>query len=90
VTYLLKARTVHPEKQRLCKRNNDVTAAFSVLSVPGLYNEDQLPLRDRPETAVTRVGDWCEMVASLRGTCPGEEERPLLEAVNKQRFEDCD
>jgi hypothetical protein len=36
-------------------------------SLPRLYNEDHLPLRDSPETAVRRVGDWCEMAASLRG-----------------------
>jgi hypothetical protein len=39
---------------------------FSVESVPRLYNEDQLPLRDSPETAVRRVGGWCEMAASLQ------------------------
>jgi hypothetical protein len=34
-------------------------------SVPMLYNEEQLRLRERLETAVTRVGVWCEMAASL-------------------------
>jgi hypothetical protein len=60
-------------------------AMFSVLPVPRLYNDDQLPLRQRPETAVRRVGGWCEMAAS-----PGAEERPLLEAATKQRSEDHD
>jgi hypothetical protein len=31
-------------------------------SVPRLYNEEQ----QRLETAVRRVGRWCEMAASLR------------------------
>jgi hypothetical protein len=38
---------------------------FSVRSVPRLYNEDHLPLRESPETAFRRVGGWCEMAASL-------------------------
>jgi hypothetical protein len=38
---------------------------ISVLSVPRPCNENQLPLRESPETAVTRVGDWCDMAASL-------------------------
>jgi hypothetical protein len=37
-------------------------------SVSGPYNEDQLPLRESLETAVTRIEVWCEMAASLRGT----------------------
>jgi hypothetical protein len=40
-------------------------AVFSVRSVPRLYNEGQLPLEKSLETAVRRVGDWCEMAASL-------------------------
>jgi hypothetical protein len=48
-------------------------AVFSVQSVPRLYNEDQLPLRESPETAVRRVGGWCEMAASLRGREPGRK-----------------
>jgi hypothetical protein len=40
---------------------------FSVQSVLRLHNEDQLPLRKSPETAVKRVGGRCEMVASLKG-----------------------
>jgi hypothetical protein len=38
---------------------------FSVWSMSGLYNEDQLPLRESHETAVRKVGGWCEMAASL-------------------------
>jgi hypothetical protein len=38
---------------------------FSVQSVPRLYNEGQLPLEGSLETAVRRVGDWCEMAANL-------------------------
>jgi hypothetical protein len=54
--------------------NNDCTcnrgAVFSVRSVPRLYAGDQLPLRQSLETAVRRVGGWCEMAASLRGREP--------------------
>jgi hypothetical protein len=39
---------------------------FSVRSVPRLYSEEQVRLRDSLETAVRRVGGWCEMAASLR------------------------
>jgi hypothetical protein len=35
-----------------------------VRSVPRLYNE-QLRLRESLETAVSRVGGWCEMATSL-------------------------
>jgi hypothetical protein len=38
---------------------------FSVRSVPRLYNEEQLRLRESLETAVRRVGGWCEMAGSL-------------------------
>jgi hypothetical protein len=61
-------------------------AVFYVRSVPKLYNEDKLPLRESPEMAemaVRRAGSWCEMAAS-----PKVEERPLLEAATKQRIED--
>jgi hypothetical protein len=56
-----------------------------VLSVARLYNKDQMSLRVSPETAVMRIGDWCEMADS-----PGAEERPLLEAATKQRSKDRD
>jgi hypothetical protein len=42
-------------------------AVFSVLSMPRLYKEEQLPLRKSFETAVRRVGGRCETAASLRG-----------------------
>jgi hypothetical protein len=38
---------------------------FSVWSVPRIYNEEQLQLQESLETAVRRVGGWCEMAASL-------------------------
>jgi hypothetical protein len=50
-------------------------AAFSARSVPTLCNEKQLRLRESLETAVRRVGDWCEMAASLRGREPGSRQR---------------
>jgi hypothetical protein len=48
-------------------------AVSSVRSVPKLYNEDYLPLRESLETAVKVVGDWCEMAPNLRGRGPGEQ-----------------
>jgi hypothetical protein len=38
-------------------------AVFLVRSVPRLYNEEQLRLRERLETAVRRAGVSCEAVA---------------------------
>jgi hypothetical protein len=38
---------------------------FSAQSVTRLYNEGQVPLEESLETAVRRVGGWCEMAASL-------------------------
>jgi hypothetical protein len=40
-------------------------AVLSVRSVPRLYKEEQLRLRESLETAVRKVGGWCEMAASL-------------------------
>jgi hypothetical protein len=40
-------------------------AVFSVPSVTRLYNNGQLQLAKRLETAVRRVRGWCEMPASL-------------------------
>jgi hypothetical protein len=40
-------------------------AAFSVRSVPRLYNEDQLSIEENLEMAVRRLRVWCEMAASL-------------------------
>jgi hypothetical protein len=39
-----------------------------VWSVQRLYNEDLLPLGESLETAMTRVGGWCEMAASMEVT----------------------
>jgi hypothetical protein len=55
---------------------------FSVRSVLGLYNKDQLPVRDSPELAVRGVGGSCVSLAA--------EERPLLGDVTKQRSENRD
>jgi hypothetical protein len=49
-------------------------AVFSVRSVPRLYNEGHLALRESSETAVRRVGDWWEMAVSMRGREPGSRE----------------
>jgi hypothetical protein len=46
-------------------------AMFSVLSVPRIRNEDQLPIHESFETAVRRAGGWCEMVVDLLGREPG-------------------
>jgi hypothetical protein len=78
VAYLLNARIVEPEKRPLIgngflTRNNGVTvgSGFSVRSVPRLYKEDKIPLRESLETAVRGVGYLLEMAASLRGREPG-------------------
>jgi hypothetical protein len=46
-------------------------ALLSVRSVPSLYNEDQLSLRENLETVVRRVCGWCEVAASLLGRAHG-------------------
>jgi hypothetical protein len=38
---------------------------FTMQSVPSLYNEEQLRLRESLETVVRRVEGWCELAASL-------------------------
>jgi hypothetical protein len=65
-------------------------ALSSVRSVPTQCNEDQLALWDSPETAVRRVGGWCEMPPACKVVIQGAEERPLLKDVTKQRSEDRD
>jgi hypothetical protein len=62
---------------------------FTVRSVPRLYNEDELPIRESLEAGV-RIAGVCEMAASLLGVSLGAEERPPLEDVKKQRSEDRD
>jgi hypothetical protein len=58
VSYLLKVRTVEREKEPLVGNSYVTTleklleVMFSVWSVPRLYNEGQLPLRESLETAV--------------------------------------
>jgi hypothetical protein len=42
---------------------------FSMRSVPKLYNEEQLRLRESLQTGVRRVGGLCEMAASLGVSC---------------------
>jgi hypothetical protein len=44
--------------------NSNTETLFSDISVPRLYNEEQLRLRESLETAV-RIVFWCEMAASL-------------------------
>jgi hypothetical protein len=43
----------------------ELLEAFSMLSMPGLYNKYQLPLQKSSEAAVRKVGGWCEVVVSL-------------------------
>jgi hypothetical protein len=62
-------------------------AVFFVPSVPRLYKEDQLTLRDSLEMAVRRVGAWCEWAPACEDVSSGVEERPLLEDFAKQRSE---
>jgi hypothetical protein len=60
---------------------------FPVRSVPRLYNEDQLPLRESLETAEEyTVG--VRWPPACEGMNPGIEEIPLLESATKQRSED--
>jgi hypothetical protein len=74
VGYLFKARTVEPEEQPLLgngcvTHNNGVTVGSGVSCA--VYDKDQLLLQDSLETAVRRVGGWCEMAPSLQGREPG-------------------
>jgi hypothetical protein len=74
--YLLNSRTEETERQLsngCVTRNMEqlLEAVSSVRSVPMFSNEDQLSLRQSLETAVRRVGGWCEMAASLREIEPG-------------------
>jgi hypothetical protein len=56
-------------------------------SVQRIYNEEQLRLRESLETAVRRVGGWCEMAGSLGVEWSGVEVRVRqLEAVTGQRL----
>jgi hypothetical protein len=55
---------------------------FSVLSVPSLYKEEQLLLRESTE-AIVRRGGWCERAASL-GVCQLEQ-RVSCETVAGQK-----
>jgi hypothetical protein len=50
-----------------CNNRRAVRRGDFCVAVPRLYNEDHFPERESTETAVRRVGDWCEMAASLRG-----------------------
>jgi hypothetical protein len=58
-----------------------------MLSVPRLYSEEQMLLRESLETAVRRVVGWCEMAVSLRGHEPESREHALLEDLAKQSSE---
>jgi hypothetical protein len=63
---------------------------FSVWSVPRLYNEGQLLLRDGPDTAVRKAEvsvRWPPACEDLRREA---EDRRLLEDVTKQSSEDRD
>jgi hypothetical protein len=97
VAYFLKEKTVEPEKQPLLgngcvTRSNGVTVGSGVFvrSVPRLYHEDQLSLRESHETAVRRGGGWWGLAVSLRGREPESKGRSAWEAATKQRSEDRD
>jgi hypothetical protein len=96
VAYLLKARTVKPEKQPLlgngCVISNNgvyVGSGFSVWSVPRLYTEYQLPLQGSRETAVRREGSWCHMNTRLRGREPGSKGTSTGEDTADRRISTC-
>jgi hypothetical protein len=46
-----------------------LASVFSVQFVSMPYTEKQLRLRESLETAVRKVGDWCEMAACLGVVC---------------------
>jgi hypothetical protein len=46
---------------------------FSVRAVPRLYNEYQPSLGDSLETAVRRVGGWCEVAAMVGSVVRSEK-----------------
>jgi hypothetical protein len=79
-------------REQLCGHNASPAArehairkeTFPMRSVPGRYNEDQLPLRDILETAVRRVEGWVRRPTACEDVSPGTEERPLL-----TQFESC-
>jgi hypothetical protein len=48
-----------------CNNGRAVEVVFYVRSVLRPYNEGQLQLEESLETAVRRVGGWCEMATSL-------------------------
>jgi hypothetical protein len=95
VAYLLKARTVEPQKQPLlgngCVTHDNGVAVgnmFSVRLVLRLYNKHQLPLQGSLQIAIRRVGSWREMATSLqghdprsRGTFTGEDTADLEDLV---------
>jgi hypothetical protein len=58
-------------------------AVFSVRSVLRIHNEEQLRLWESLETAMRRVGCWCEMVASL-GVCGVGSSWVVSSAVGSQ------
>jgi hypothetical protein len=60
-----------------------------VRSVPRLYNEGQLSLLKSIETAVRRVGGWCEMAASLRRREPGNRGTSTGEDSRLRNFSTC-
>jgi hypothetical protein len=59
-------------------------AAFSVRSGPRLYNEDQLPLREREERVYRQSAESCSTSGRGEFGNPGEKKGPPLEAAIKQ------
>jgi hypothetical protein len=51
-----------------------------VRSVPKLYNEEQLHLRECLETAVRRVGGWCEIATS-----PSKSLSRVSQSIERER-----
>jgi hypothetical protein len=56
-----------------------------VPSVPRLYNEKQLRLRESLEMGVTRVGVSCETVAASKAVSTEAEEATALEAATRRQ-----
>jgi hypothetical protein len=68
--------------------NNEVTVGSVVFCAVRI--EEWLRLRESLEIAVTIVGVSVKWATDCEDVSPAAEERPLLEAVTKQRSQDSD
>jgi hypothetical protein len=78
-----------PCDRYVMQQQKNCCGVFSMRSVPKLYNEQQLRLRESPETEVRKVGGWCEMASSLRGREPGGRGTSTGEDSRMRRLTKC-